>query len=60
MSYTVFDTSSPNASATVVPNVLDALALVRKLCRDGRDEPIVAASDGWILSADELEDLVRS
>ena len=58
MSYTVISEGIPAPSATVVDNVLAALRLARSEERDGH-EVTIATDNGWILTSDELEELVR-
>lgn len=60
MTYTIIDTSGARPEGVVVPTVVDALALARRLEREARSEPVIAAGDGWILTIDELEELARS
>ncbi len=58
MSYTVISEGIPAPSATVVDNVLAALHLARSVEKDGH-EVTIASDSGWILTSDQLEELVR-
>ena len=59
LSYTVISEGVGAPSATVVDSVLDALKLAKFEARKSSGEVTIAAENGWILTLDELEDLVR-
>ncbi len=59
MAYTVIVEGDDGPTATVVPTVVDALKLIRRLERDGT-EITVATETGWILTSDELESLAKA
>jgi hypothetical protein len=59
MSFTVIARAEPGPQGIVVPTVVDALALARRLEETAGEEPIIAAEDGWMLTLDELEELAK-
>lgn len=60
MAFTVIARTDPGPQGVVVPTVIDALALARRLEETGDPEPIIAAENGWMLTIDELEELAKS
>ncbi|HVI28480.1 hypothetical protein [Hansschlegelia sp.] len=60
MSYTVISQAEPSPVATVVPTVIEALSLARELAKQAEDRITIATDSGWMLSLDELEELVKN
>ncbi|GLK69846.1 hypothetical protein GCM10008179_34840 [Hansschlegelia plantiphila] len=58
VSYTVISQADRGPVATVVPGVIDALALARQ--RESDAQITIAAADGWILTIEELEELAKT
>ena len=59
VSYTVISEGAEAPSATVVDNILDALSLARFEAEKAKKEVTIATENGWFLSLDELENMVR-
>jgi hypothetical protein len=59
MTFTVISEGTAGPSATVVESVLDALNLARHQARGAEDQITIATDNGWILTLDELEEMVR-
>lgn len=59
MSYTIISEGPHAPSATVVDSVLDALKLARHEVEKTGQDVVIAADNGWILTLDELENMVH-
>lgn len=60
MAYTVFTQEDQVQIATTVPTALDALRLAQHYAASGDDHSIlISAETGWILTLDELEEMVK-
>ncbi|MFD1703083.1 hypothetical protein ACFSCV_08705 [Methylopila henanensis] len=59
MLYTVIFEGDNDPSATVVDGALNALNLAQHEARSKRCEVTIATENGWYMSLDELEELVR-
>ncbi|GLK54533.1 hypothetical protein JOD31_001700 [Methylopila capsulata] len=60
MAYTVFAQQDQVSIATTVPTAVDALKLAQRFAQEGGEEHILVSDEtGWVLTLDELEEMVR-